>query len=108
MGGFNVYAMIGIGLSNNRINDLTRFEPGILPRPGTGSTVTRFAWNAGFGIQYQATRALIFEVGYRYMDAGHYLTIANNAPAMTSRLTSHQAMFTVVVPFAGLGRRNSN
>lgn len=105
--GLNPYLMGGIGVSWNNNGD---FNSGGTNVPGTSNTHTSFAWNAGVGVQWQAMRNLILDVGYRYLDAGRWQTTPVAAFPISARNnnTSHQIMFSVVVPVDGLIRGFGN
>lgn len=114
--GFNPYVMAGIGVSWNRTSDQSLVDGGVNPFAGngTGSTRTNFAWNAGAGVQWQPMRHVILDLGYRYLDAGHYQTrfVDGGGPAAAFGFRfdnrSHQVMFSVIVSVDGLIRGFGN
>lgn len=103
--GLNPYLMAGVGASWNSNGVFT--SPAINPQ--TENTHTSFAWNAGVGLQWQMTRNLILDVGYRYLDAGRWQsgpTTGNFSAHLNNR--SHQVMFGIVIPVDGLVRGFGN
>lgn len=114
LGGFNPYAMAGVGVSFNRSGEVARFTS--LRFLGSDSTRADFAWNVGAGVQYQVMRNLILDLGYRYLDHGRFRTNAATIAGggffwnatTTTRATAHQIMFSIVVPVDGLIRGFGN
>ena len=108
LSGFNPYVFGGVGVSWNSTSDSTI---GLTtPLVGSATNRTAFAWNAGAGIQWQMTRNFIFDLGYRYLDAGRFASAPTAGFPFGSRWNNeaHQIMFSLVVPFAGLTRALGN
>lgn len=100
LAGFNPYVMGGLGVSVNGSNAARIGLPHTLDHQ-----VTTFAWNAGFGLQYQIVNHLILDLGYRYLNSGR---LQDSTGGRTTALTAHQIMFSLVVPFEGLTRAFGN
>jgi opacity protein-like surface antigen len=76
-GRFEPYVGVGIGFSHNRETNVhgTFITTGIQnPQTFPGGSSTEFAWNVSAGTAYRITNQWLFDIAYRYRDAGHVRT----------------------------------
>jgi opacity protein-like surface antigen len=76
-GRFEPYIGAGIGFARNKARNINgTFIIGGFQNPQTfpEGANTDFAWNASVGTAYRIDRHWLFDVAYRYRDAGHVLT----------------------------------
>lgn len=65
---------IGVGMSRNRVGDVTYEFPGLAANPAStttrGGTHWDLAWDVGAGVAVRVTSHFLVEGGYRYSDFG--------------------------------------
>ncbi|MFM9458719.1 outer membrane protein, partial [Streptomyces europaeiscabiei] len=70
--GITPWAGGGVGIANiNAGSVIDNGEGGGIGYSSSKST-TNFAWAVMAGLDFQVTRNLVFEVGYRYLNVGSY------------------------------------
>ncbi|ETT01335.1 outer membrane beta-barrel protein [Providencia sp. PROV188] len=107
---FTPYISFGLGLASTRYDrELQTF----LQTPSSKSTdlnsaserINKLAWSIGFGSQYAWSDNLLFDMSYRFLDAGKYQITTKDAfdPGDTHKsqfnLASHDFMFGVAYRF---------
>jgi opacity protein-like surface antigen len=108
--GFVPYVKAGIGASRNRVDYLQDIDIPRKENPVTfdtridGDTLTKFAWNAGAGVDYYFNRQLAINVAYRFVDSNrlqtgtHEVDLVNPGPqADTNRFQSGHLFFHEVL-----------
>jgi opacity protein-like surface antigen len=89
--GFTPYIGGGLGVAMNRQYDTT-YRVGSVSNVENKKRSTKFAWNVGAGVQYELTKTLSLDAGWKYMDFNKFET----ANGEIDRVKAHVALFGFV------------
>jgi outer membrane protein OmpA-like peptidoglycan-associated protein len=98
MGSWSPYLMAGAGLSRNHTGQVTDTVGGAAI---AGKTTTSFAWQAGGGVGIELSKDWVFDLGYRYLDAGQFKSARGTRGEVKGDLSSHVILAGLSYQFGG-------